>query len=257
VTPVKEAFILECRDLTKRFDGRAVLKKLSLAVKRDEILAILGTSGGGKSVLIQHMAGLLKPDAGTTLYQDRAIEKMNHDEKRDYARHIGYMFQYGALFDSLNVGENLALPLREHTRLSSNEVTQQIRETLRALDLHGVESKMPFELSGGMLKRVGLARALIQSPKILFCDEPCSGLDPVRKKLVYELIRRARDRFRATVIVVTHDTESVPFFADRLALLHQGRIVALENDWKNLSKTYQAFVEGESQFLEENADGSA
>ena len=246
--------MIDCNSLTKSFQGKVVLDALHLTVERGEILAIMGTSGCGKTVLIQHMAGLLVPDAGTVSFDGKDLATMNYVERRRFARRIGYMFQLGALFDSMNVFDNLALPLVEHERLTSREMTVRIRETLGALDLAGVEMKMPHELSGGMLKRVGLARAMILSPEVLFCDEPTAGLDPVRAKIVYELIGRVRDKFKTTVVVVTHDTGSVTHFADRIALMRKGKIATVEKNFAQLSSLYQDFTHGAAMFLEGAAD---
>jgi phospholipid/cholesterol/gamma-HCH transport system ATP-binding protein len=246
----KNGAVLECLKLSKRFDRKKVLDGIDLTVERGEILAILGPSGGGKTVLIQHMAGLLKPDSGAIRFDGRDIAKMNHYDRRHYAKKIGYMFQLGALFDSMTVFENLALPIREHTKMPESTIGERIRAMLSALDLGKVENKLPFELSGGMLKRVGLARALMLEPEVIFCDEPTAGLDPVRSRIVYELIRRVRDQFRATVVVVTHDTIGAAMLADRLVLLRNGRVASMEKDPRHLSQVYRDFSEGSAKFLE-------
>src|SRR5262249_5747914 len=144
-------------------------------------------------------------------------------EPRNFAKRIGYMFQLGALFDSMTVFENLALPLVEHTKAKPEEGSRKVSEILHKLDLSDTEAKLPHELSGGMLKRVGLARALMLEPEVVFCDEPTAGLDPIRSKLVYDLLKRVRKTFGTTLIVVTHDTAAVPRFADRVALLYKGK----------------------------------
>jgi len=230
--------------LAKSFSGKAVLKDISFSLNPGEILAVLGPSGCGKTVLIQILTGLLPYDSGEIYFNEQTLSSFTGVRYKEYLLQLGFMFQQGALFDFLTVGENLALPLNEHFKLKRSEVQSRISDILQQLDLGNIQNKMPYELSGGMLKRVSLGRAMIMRPKVLFCDEPCSGLDPLRKKMVYDFIRRMRDTYQSTVLVVTHDAELVPEFADRALVLYNGNIAAIEKNAAKPSKYFMDFSKG-------------
>jgi len=209
----------------KSFGGLEVLRGSDLQVAPGDIVTILGGSGSGKSVTLKHMIGLLRPDRGrvfvdgedVTLYSERAWVEVR--------RRFGYVFQGAALFDSLSVAENIAFPLREHLKWSEREVRERVRECLAAVALPGIEQKMPAELSGGMRKRVGVARAIALEPSVILYDEPTTGLDPANARRIGQLILALRKRLRATSVVVTHDLEVCFSVSDRIVLLKDGQLV--------------------------------
>ncbi len=213
--------------LSKAFNGQVVLEDISLEIQKGEILVILGESGTGKSVLLKHMIGLLKPDQGEIYMDSQNITRLSEKDLLKMRKNMGYLFQEGALFDFMNVFENIAFPLREHTRLERGMIRRKVLDILKVIGLEGVEKKYPSELSGGMKKRVALARAIILDSKILFCDEPTSGLDPIRSRDISDLIRDVSRRLHCTTVVTSHDIQNSFRIADRLALLQKGRIVAL------------------------------
>lgn len=219
--------MIQVRHLHKSFNGQQVLEDINLQVKKGEILVILGESGTGKSVLLKHLIGLLKPDRGSVLIEARDITKMSERELLALRKDIGYLFQEGALYDFMNVFENIAFPLREHTAFDGKTIREKVQNILRLIGLEGIGEKYPAELSGGMKKRVALARAVILDSKILLCDEPTSGLDPLRSRDISDLIRDVARKLHCTTVVTSHDIQNSMRIADRLALLQNGRITAV------------------------------
>ena len=219
-----DAFI-QLEDVWKSFDGTAVLRGVSLAVRRGETLCVIGESGCGKTVLLRHVIGLVRPDRGRVCFDGRDLSTLSAREMIAVRVRFGMVFQRGALFDSLTVGENVAFPLREHTRLTGDEIRRRVREKLSLVGLAGIESKRPAELSGGMQKRVALARAIALEPEVVLYDEPTTGLDPIMADVINELILRTHDRMKTTAVVVTHDMTSVDKVADRVVMLHDGEII--------------------------------
>ena len=217
---------IKIEGLTKSFRGQYVLHNLDLEVKKGETVVIIGRSGTGKSVLLKHIIGLIKPDAGRIFVGDAEITRMNEKELQPVRRRIGMLFQNAALLNSLTVGENVGLGLKEALGMPEEEIKRIVSEKLALVGLAGKEDVMPSELSGGMKKRVGLARALAMEPQIMLYDEPTAGLDPVMSENIDELILDMKRRFRMTSIVVTHDMISAFGVADRVGMLHEGRIVA-------------------------------
>jgi len=215
---------IQCQAVVKAFRGKPVLRGVTLDVQEGETLVILGGSGGGKSVLIRHMNGLLQPDDGTIAVDGVPLASLDEDELVAVRKKVGMLFQMGALFDSLTVGENVAYGLVEDGVLDPAAVRARVREVLAMVDLAGSEALMPAELSGGMRKRAALARALALQPRGLLYDEPTTGLDPVVAAKVNHLIRDLQQRLRLTSVVVTHDLHSAFFVADRIAFLYEGRI---------------------------------
>jgi phospholipid/cholesterol/gamma-HCH transport system ATP-binding protein len=211
--------------VSKRFGSRTVLDDVSFAVPRGRAFCILGRSGTGKSVMLRHIIGLVRPDAGQVFVEGRNITALGSRGLADVRRRMGFLFQAGALFDSLTVGDNVAFPLRRHTKLPEDEIRQRARDTLAAVGLEHEVDKMPGDLSGGMRKRAGLARAMVLDPAILLVDEPSAGLDPITTREIDQLLIE-RKRQGTTLVVVTHNIPSARLLGDDFALLHDGRIVA-------------------------------
>jgi phospholipid/cholesterol/gamma-HCH transport system ATP-binding protein len=208
----------------KSFDSLAVLQGVDLEVAGGKTITIIGGSGTGKSVLLRLIIGLIKPDAGRIWIDREEITPLPEERLLSIRRQVGMLFQGSALFDSLTVAENIAFPLREHTRMGEGEIRDRVREVLELVGLPGAEEKEPAELSGGMKKRVGLARAIALQPRIILYDEPTTGLDPSNIEKITELIMDLREKLGVTSVVVTHDMHSAFKVSDRIALLHQGRI---------------------------------
>jgi phospholipid/cholesterol/gamma-HCH transport system ATP-binding protein len=210
----------------KVFGDFVALADINMQIGRGDIVVIIGGSGAGKSTLMKILIGLAKPTRGRILVDGEDIVPLGESKMNKVRRKMGMVFQYSALLDSMNVLENVAFPLREHTRLREKEIRRRVSEKLELLELPGVEKKMPSELSGGMRKRVGLARALMLEPQVLMYDEPTSGLDPLTSRMVDKLIADTRDRFGVTSIVISHDMTGALDIADHIYLLAKGRIVA-------------------------------
>ena len=212
--------MIEVQHIYKSFNGHPVLKDVSVVVREGETFAIIGRSGSGKSVLMKHMIGLLRPDAGRVLIDGVNIDAIGYEELRKVRRQFGVLFQGGALFDSLDAFENVAFPLRTFTNMTDDAVRQEVHECLEMVQLPNVGPKLPSELSGGMRKRVALARAISLRPRYILYDEPTSGLDPETSNTINSLITDLAERLSVTSIVVTHDMHSVLDVADRAALVH-------------------------------------
>jgi phospholipid/cholesterol/gamma-HCH transport system ATP-binding protein len=208
----------------KSFRGKAVLRGLDLDVLRGETLVVLGGSGSGKSVLLKHMNGLVQPDSGTVAVDGQVLGELEEEALAPVRRDVAMLFQQGALFDSLTVGENVAYPLREHRLAADDALRERVRKALAMVDLADSEALMPSELSGGMRKRAALARALVLEPRAVLYDEPTTGLDPVVAARINHLIRDLQRSLGLTSVVVTHDLASAFFVADRIAFLYEGRI---------------------------------
>lgn len=218
--------IIEFQNVHKSFRGQKVLDGLNLSIPRGKTTVIIGRSGGGKSVTIKHMIGLMKPDQGRLLVDGEDVTALGKKEMNRVRSRFGMLFQEGALFDSMTVGENVAFPLAEHTRLEPREIEARVSEMLRLVGLPGIEEKLPSELSGGMRKRVGLARALIRDPEIVLFDEPTSGLDPIMADVIDTLILETQRRSGRTYVVISHDIRATFKIADYIAMLYEGRIIA-------------------------------
>jgi phospholipid/cholesterol/gamma-HCH transport system ATP-binding protein len=218
--------IIQVQEVTKRFDGHAVLDKVRLEVLEGETLVIIGGSGSGKSTLLRLMIGNIRPDGGDIIGLGRGLRNMNESQLSDYRRSIGVLFQSGALFNSMNVADNVALPLREHTDLPEETIEIMVKIKLELVGLREHADKMPAQLSGGMKKRAGLARAIALDPRILFYDEPSAGLDPVTSAEIDQLIIDLNVKLGVTSVVVTHEMDSAFRVADRMVLLDRGRFVA-------------------------------
>ena len=245
--------MIQVIDLYKSFNGQMVLDGINLTIPTGRITVVIGKSGVGKSVLLKHLIGLLKPDRGHILVDEVDIATLRGRDLQDFKEHFAVLFQGGALFDSLNVFENIAFPLREKTRLPEAEIARRVRLRLEQMHLSSeVETKLPDELSGGMKKRVALARAMIQEPEIILFDEPVTGLDPPMTNTVFHLIGQTHQESGYTALVVAHDIPEVFTIADQVAMLHQGRIVACgtpEEIQANPDPVVQSFIKGEVDFL--------
>jgi phospholipid/cholesterol/gamma-HCH transport system ATP-binding protein len=243
--------LVEVTDLWKSFDAVQVLRGVSLVLNQGEIFVVMGGSGSGKTVLLRLMAGLLRPDRGQIRLFGRNIERLGEEELLGLRRRLGYVFQGAALFDSLTVLDNVAYPLREHTRLDEGEIRQRVMHVLGMVGLNGtVLGLLPAELSGGMRKRVGIARALVNQPEVMLFDEPTAGLDPTNARLVAELISQVQEGVCDTAIVVTHDLELARTVADRAAILIDGQFAALgprEAVLASADPAVQAFLAGEAR----------
>ena len=220
--------MIEIKQVDKSFGDKQVLKNVSLRVEDGETMALIGGSGSGKSTMLRLMIGLDRPTAGEIWIDGTEITQLSEEELDEVRLSMGMVFQYSALFDSMTVRDNVAFGLREHTDYDEEEIQEIVREKLSLVGLPGSEDMMPGELSGGMKKRVGRARALAFGPSIIFYDEPDSGLDPVMTRKIDDLIIETQKKLGVTSIVVTHDMESACLVADRIAMLYQGEIIAME-----------------------------
>ena len=220
--------MIEIKQVDKSFGDKQVLKNVSLRVEDGETMALIGGSGSGKSTMLRLMIGLDRPTAGEIWIDGTEITQLSEEELDEVRLSMGMVFQYSALFDSMTVRDNVAFGLREHTDYDEEEIQEIVREKLSLVGLPGSEDMMPGELSGGMKKRVSLARALAFGPSIIFYDEPDSGLDPVMTRKIDDLIVETQKKLGVTSIVVTHDMESACLVADRIARLYQGEIIAME-----------------------------
>ena len=252
--------MIEIRGLTKAFSGQPVLRGVDMTVPEGEVTAVIGKSGEGKSVLLKHIIGLLTPDAGDILFQGAPLSVAKHGEREAFRRRCSYMFQNMALFDSMTVFDNIALPLRETLRLSEAETGERVRAMAGRLELGGILAKYPSQISGGMQKRVALARALVTEPRLVLFDEPTTGLDPIRKASVLALIDQSRRQFGFTAILVSHDIPDVFGVAGHVAMLDGGRIV-----WEGSPQAITAsedpvvrrFLAGEPEPAEADPDAAA
>jgi phospholipid/cholesterol/gamma-HCH transport system ATP-binding protein len=214
--------IVEFKELWKSYSGRAVLAGVNLKIRRGEVLCVLGPSGTGKSVTLRHINGLTRPDSGDVRVFGESIVGHSEEELSPVRRRLAMLFQGGALFDSMNVEDNIAFPVREHTQKTPSEVAAIVAEKLTLVGLPGIQRKMPSELSGGMRKRVALARSIALEPEIILYDEPTTGLDPVSSEKIAQLIVAVNERLQTTSVVVTHDIVAARTVADRVVFLHQG-----------------------------------
>lgn len=251
--------MIEVRQLRKNFGPQRVLEGLDLRIERGEAVVIIGRSGGGKSVLLKHFIGLLRPTSGEVAIDGQNIARMDERALLAVRRKFGMLFQGSALFDSLNVAENVGFALRRGGQLSEAEVARKVAEALELVQLPGIETKMPSELSGGMRKRVGLARAIVYQPEIVLYDEPTTGLDPIAADRIDQLIVRVWERLKTTSIAVTHDMRSARRIGQRICMLHDGRIYASgtpDEFFQSTDPVVHRFVNGISQRSETENRGA-
>ena len=239
--------MIQVRDLKKKFSGPLVLNGVSFRIENGESVAIIGRSGCGKSVLLKHLIGLLKPDAGEVLIDDENIVPMNERQLLRVRRKFGMLFQGSALFDSMTVAENVAFGLRRHEHLTEGEIARRVAHALEVVELPGTESKNPAELSGGMRKRVGLARAIVYEPQIVLYDEPTTGLDPIVSDSIDKLMMHVRDHLNVTTVVVTHDMRTARRVSNRVLMMHNKTIYAAgapEEFFASRDPVVRQFVDG-------------
>ncbi|HFC98233.1 MAG TPA: ABC transporter ATP-binding protein [Thermosulfurimonas dismutans] len=243
--------MVELQELYKSFGEHEVLRGVNLRIPRGKLTFIMGQSGTGKSVLLKHIIGLLKPDRGKVIIDGQDVTRFSEKEWQRLRRRFGYLFQEGALFDSMTVAENVAFPLWEHTRLSFSEIEKRVQEKLAVVGLLEARDKYPSELSGGMKKRAALARALALEPEIILFDEPTTGLDPLLQVSIMKLIRDTQRQYGLTGVVVSHDVPIAMRAADYIAILHQGKVVA-QGTPEEIRKSEHPFVQ---EFLRSAFEG--
>lgn len=239
--------MIELKQVSKSFGNRHILNGVNLSVADGETLVILGASGSGKSTILKLIIGLLQPDAGDVLIHGQNVTAITEDAWNKVRRHMGMVFQYSALFDSMTIGENVAFGLRQHENMTEEQIQTVVREKLHMVGLDGIESLMPISLSGGMKKRVSLARAIALNPEIILYDEPTAGLDPIRSTAISHLIRDMQEKMHVTSIVVTHDMKSAGEIADRMAFLYEGSFLAIgtpDELYQSPDPRVQQFIHG-------------
>jgi phospholipid/cholesterol/gamma-HCH transport system ATP-binding protein len=244
-----DAVKIRIHDLHKSFGPKVVLDGVDIDIAAAESLVIIGGSGTGKSVLLKHIIGLLRPDSGTVEVDGTAVESLGNREITEFRRKFGMAFQEGALFDSMTIWQNVAFPLQRLTKMSHQEIDARVEECLEMVRLEGVSDKLPSQLSGGMRRRVGFARAVAHQPEILLFDEPTTGLDPVTTALIDEVIIDLSNRLKTTTITITHDMESAFRIGDRIAMLNRGKIIAEAppEEFKRLADPrVQQFIHGKA-----------
>ncbi|MCP4350785.1 MAG: ATP-binding cassette domain-containing protein [Desulfobacterales bacterium] len=239
--------LIQFENVYKKFWNNQVLNGVNLSIHKGKITTVIGKSGVGKSVLLKHIIGLIEQDSGRVLYQGRPLSEMKKPEKTALKKKFSYMFQGTALFDSMTVFDNIALPLDERTTLDKSEIRKRVQDKMQQLDLQNIEDKYPSHLSGGMKKRVALARALVTDPEIVLFDEPTTGLDPIRKNAVHSMISDYQQRFGFTAVVVSHEIPDIFYISQRVAMLDQGRILfeGTSEEIQNVSDpVIQRFIQG-------------
>ena len=242
--------VIVIRDLFKSFGKNRVLQGLNLEVKRGEDMVVIGRSGSGKSVLIKCIIGLIKPDMGSIYINGEDIVPFKEKNLNEMRKRFGMLFQFGALFDSMPVWENVGFGLKQHTNLKDDEIREIVSEKLKMVGLDGIDELMPSELSGGMKKRVSLARAIAMEPEILLYDEPTTGLDPIMADAINELIIQLREKLKVTSIAITHDMVSAYKIANRIAMLYQGKIIEVgtpDEIRNSKNDVVQQFIQGRSE----------
>ncbi len=239
--------MIELTDIHKSFEGHHVLRGVNLAVEKGQSLVVIGGSGSGKSVLLKHIIGLLQPDKGTVAINGKDLSQLSQERLNELRKRFGMLFQSSALFDSMTVWENVGFGLKRHTSLSAEQIREIAVQKLRMVRLVGIEDEMPSELSGGMRKRVGLARAIAMEPEVLLYDEPTTGLDPITADTINDLIVKMREELDVTSVTITHNMKCAYKIADRIAMLYNGVIIdqGSPDEIKNTSNPYvRQFIEG-------------
>tara|TARA_B100000686_G_scaffold128902_1_gene136079 strand:+ start:23 stop:757 length:735 start_codon:yes stop_codon:yes gene_type:complete len=244
--------MIEVKNLTKNYSNRSILSDISFSIQSGQAIALVGKSGVGKSILLKCLIGLINPDKGKVYIDNKLINSMNFKQLQNIRSKIGMVFQFGALFDSFSVGENIGLALRKLTKLNENDINKKIINSLEKVDMAGTEQLMPSELSGGMKKRIGIARAIAIEPDYLFYDEPTTGLDPIMTDSINRLIRKFQQKNNVTSLIVTHEMRTVYDVAERVIMLDEGKIVfdgTPTDIEKSDDKIVQQFVKGDSTLV--------
>ena len=252
--------LIQLNRVTKRFGDNVVLDGVDLTIYKGQVTAIIGKSGIGKSVLLKHIIGLLDPDEGEIVFEGRSLAAMTRADRRALKMKFSYMFQGTALFDSMTVYENVSLPLKENNRVPFNEIEQRVRDKLSQLDLDGIEEKYPSQLSGGMKKRVAMARALVTDPQIVLFDEPTTGLDPIRKNAAHAMIAEYQKTFGFTGVMVSHEIPDVFYISQRIAMLDRGRILfqgTPDEIQSSTDPTIRQFIRGQAPDNASDAEPAA
>ncbi len=244
-------YMVEVDDLHKGFDGNQVLDGVTCQIPAGKISVVMGPSGTGKSVLLRHVVGLLYPDKGDVRVAGKSVPDLNEEELLELRRNVGMLFQDGALFSSMNLYDNVAFPLRQHTKKAEREIKEIVMQRLEEVGLREAVTKMPNELSGGMRKRAGFARALVLEPELLLFDEPDSGLDPVRTALLCDLIKQIQRKYQSTGVVISHDIKSCFNIGDHIILLHGGKVVE-QGSKEELQRSTKPFTQ---QFIKGAVEG--
>jgi phospholipid/cholesterol/gamma-HCH transport system ATP-binding protein len=250
--------MIEMVDVHKAFGPKRVLNGFSLRVEEGVTLSLVGFSGAGKSVALKHIVGLIAPDSGTVRVDGQEVPELRREQLTELRRHVGYVFQFAALFDSMTIAENLAMGLIKHGGYTKDAIAERIHESLRLVELEGFEKRLPAELSGGQKKRAGLARAIAFRPKYLLYDEPTSGLDPVTTTVIDRLILKMRDELGVTSLVITHDMGSAYRISDRVAMLFEGRVLeegTPDEIAASSNPIVRGFVEGKPELVEQGTAG--
>ena len=246
--------MIEVKNLSKLFDEKKVLSDISFSISSGQAVTIIGKSGAGKSVLLKCLIGLVKPDIGTIYIGNKLINSMNFRQLQEVRSNIGMVFQFGALFDSLTVSENISLALQKLTKLTKLEIQDRVCDSLRQVDMENTEKLMPSELSGGMKKRIGIARAIALQPSYIFYDEPTTGLDPVMTDAINRLINKFQKNDGVTSVIITHEMRTIKDVADRVLMLHDGRVI-FDGDPEAMNSTdnliVQQFITGDSTLVKE------
>ena len=246
--------MIEVKNLSKLFDENKVLSDISFSISSGQAVTIIGKSGAGKSVLLKCLIGLVKPDVGTIYIGNKLINSMNFRQLQEVRSNIGMVFQFGALFDSLTVSENISLALQKLTKLTKLEIQDRVCDSLRQVDMENTEKLMPSELSGGMKKRIGIARAIALQPSYIFYDEPTTGLDPVMTDAINRLINKFQKNDGVTSVIITHEMRTINDVADRVLMLHDGGVI-FDGDPETMNNTdnliVQQFITGDSTLVEE------
>jgi phospholipid/cholesterol/gamma-HCH transport system ATP-binding protein len=244
-------YMVEVKDLHKAFEGKTVLEGVTCQIPAGKISVVMGPSGTGKSVLLRHVVGLLYPDSGDIRVAGKSVPDLSEDELLELRRNVGMLFQDGALFSSMNLYDNVAFPLRQHTKKSEKHIKEIVMQRLEEVGLSEAVTKMPNELSGGMRKRAGFARALVLEPELLLFDEPDSGLDPVRTALLCDLIKEIQQKYKSTGVVISHDIKSCFNIGDHIILLYGGKVVD-QGSKEELQRSTNPFTQ---QFIQGAVDG--
>jgi phospholipid/cholesterol/gamma-HCH transport system ATP-binding protein len=244
-------YMVEVKDLHKAFEGKTVLAGVTCQIPAGKISVVMGPSGTGKSVLLRHVVGLLYPDSGDIRVAGKSVPDLSEDELLELRRNVGMLFQDGALFSSMNLYDNVAFPLRQHTKKSEKDIKEIVMQRLEEVGLSEAVTKMPNELSGGMRKRAGFARALVLEPELLLFDEPDSGLDPVRTALLCDLIKEIQQKYKSTGVVISHDIKSCFNIGDHIILLYGGKVVD-QGSKEELQRSTNPFTQ---QFIQGAVDG--